>query len=533
MKRLLLGGLACCCALVGCRGGDNPEAGCSSNAECDPGYICDGGDCFKICLTQGECPQGEICSAIGVCVEPAEGDLPHIDGVVGNDPTDTGRIIDGLIVSGRNLTDSVFELDDGTAAVPLVVRSQSGTSAEVVLPVDVFSGSYTLVATNQAGSNQAIVQLELPQITGQMMLDRINTDATGTLAPARLDFGSAAGQVAEGNHTHDMSAYYTSAEVDSGFYSRAEADARFAARLAATSGGNYVPNADFADGLAGWSIAQSDGGGLRVVAVSGAVAGGSALENETQALVWASSDTWVLVNQNNTYRVTGSFKRLPGGSAGNIFLAVRLRQANGTEIIGDGTWWYYPAEFVQPAEDVWTSWKVDFGAGTGRPFPAEAYEMTVGFIINYDTGGVRGTRTYQVQGLGLFDSAPWRTYVDQLFCENSDGTYDAASGTCDPNMTVGTGSYNATSCPTDYRVCTVPEAMRRARNTSISGWHWVAHEANNPATGNLDQTGPRYSYPYCPNTNDAPLVYLGAAHGRWQVISVICYDTGYTPLCCR
>jgi hypothetical protein len=137
---------------------------------------------------------------------------------------------------------------------------------------------------------------------------------------------------------------------------------------------------------------------------------------------------------------------------------------------------------------------------------------------------------------GSFDpTADIKAYVDKLFCELHDGSYNSSNGTCDANMTQGTGTtYSNTACPSGYpRVCTLPEALRRTPLTNVADdWYWVAQEAGVPSTGNLDVNGSRYSFPYCPGT-DAPLIYVATEHSRKQVINVICYANGYTPLCCK
>jgi len=78
---------------------------------------------------------------------------------------------------------------------------------------------------------------------------------------------------------------------------------------------------------------------------------------------------------------------------------------------------------VAVATGSWTSFDVAFGWGTPQPFPPEAYEMTIGAILNYDAG-IGGNRVYQVQGLGIFDfpRGP-RTYRSQAFI----GTLTAAA----------------------------------------------------------------------------------------------------------
>ena len=70
---------------------------------------------------------------------------------------------------------------------------------------------------------------------------------------------------------------------------------------------------------------------------------------------------------------------------------------------------------------------------------------------------------------------------------------------------------------------------------SVSRGHLLAvHEAGAPASGNINQTAARYSFPYCPNGGDGPLVLVvNAPHGGMRVRNVICYTSGYTPLCCN
>jgi hypothetical protein len=123
---------------------------------------------------------------------------PQITAVAGNAPNDATRIADGLVVSGSLLGHATFALSNDAGTVPLTVRSQSDQSAEVVLPADVRQGLHALAATNDSGTAQANVTLQLPDLSGDTLVDRINTTATTKLAVAAMpdEFAALQAQVA-------------------------------------------------------------------------------------------------------------------------------------------------------------------------------------------------------------------------------------------------------------------------------------------------------------------------------------------------
>ncbi len=169
--------LVCPLVLVACSSGKTPQAdGCRTSDDCDAGWVCSDSQCAKLCVVDTDCPGDQLCVG-NTCVEPTPDQAPDITAVTGNHPTDATRILDGLRVTGVRLTTASFELR-GDNTVPLAARSQSDTEAELVFPPDILSGSYTLVATNAAGSDQETVTLTLPDLTGDMLVSRINDPAT-------------------------------------------------------------------------------------------------------------------------------------------------------------------------------------------------------------------------------------------------------------------------------------------------------------------------------------------------------------------
>ncbi|MFC1609465.1 hypothetical protein ACFL6C_00775 [Myxococcota bacterium] len=176
---------------------------CKGNSDCDPGEVCSAGECLKICAVQRDCDAGQLCQD-SVCVTPTGDSLPTITSVVGNDAADATRVIDGVLVTGVLLADADFELRGATSDVPLLVRSQSAVAAELILSEDVVSGSYLLVATNLAGSDQAEVTLTLPEVTGTMIITKVNSpETTGSFAVNHLPIGSSATEIAAGDHRHE------------------------------------------------------------------------------------------------------------------------------------------------------------------------------------------------------------------------------------------------------------------------------------------------------------------------------------------
>jgi len=190
-------------------GGDPVCSGpCVVVTDCAAGSICAGGQCAKLCGDNADCAgcQATVCGGDGFCT--AGNGAPVIEVVDGNDGVDPSRVADGMVITGLRLAAASWSLDDaGGNPVAIAVRSQSDTQVELVFPADVRSGDYLLVATNTAGSDQAAVTLTLPELTGDILIARINTAAVETVSASVLPVGTAATQVAAGDHTHNNTAF--------------------------------------------------------------------------------------------------------------------------------------------------------------------------------------------------------------------------------------------------------------------------------------------------------------------------------------
>ncbi len=206
-------------------GGSSAE--CTSNTDCDGGWVCQSDECVQLCAIQSDCNDANVCGTEGFCIPQSESDaLPTITSVAGNGIGDGTIIEDGMLIAGENLSDASFELRDASGAIPLSVRSQNTTGAELVFSEDIVSGSYTLVATNTAGSTQESVQLTLPELGGDELLRRVNEEATGKLVLDRLPTGKGADQVALGNHDHGFD-YYLKTDANAKFLTQNDAAANY------------------------------------------------------------------------------------------------------------------------------------------------------------------------------------------------------------------------------------------------------------------------------------------------------------------
>lgn len=99
-------------------------------------------------------------------------------------------------------------------------------------------------------------------------------------------------------------------------------------------------------------------------------------------------------------------------------MAVRLFDINGANIGGDGTFWYYPGGGDAPTT-AWATRSGLFGPGQVKDFPANAYSMTVGVLMNNTaTAGVY----HDVEQLKIEDySANAAVVVEQQARLDGDG----------------------------------------------------------------------------------------------------------------
>ncbi len=406
---------------------------CGSASECEPGAICQDNRCAVLCSAQKNCPPGEVCSN-GVCAPPASGDLPQISFVFGNEPGDTTRIRDGLLVEGVMLANATFELVALPATYVLTIRAQTDTLAEVILPVDIRSGSYTLVAANLAGSDQVPVTLTLPELTGDLLLDRINTGATGTLSFSRLPIGTSGGTVAAGDHRHDNLYAPLPAPGSPG------------------ADGNFVPNGGFTEGVtftAMWTIELGGSGPSYSVADVSNGIGPKALQSGPLTRVLATSNARIPVDSTRVYRVKGRFREVAAGGAGGVHLGIRTWDSSGSELLNGSAWPVYAALGQTPGTG-WTTYATAFGAGTTKPLPAGAASMSLAVVLNADLGNptIPGNRQFQVQDLAIFgysvEPSPVRTSASVALVLTAD---DAGVVTLSPaaNATVTLPLANAYS----------------------------------------------------------------------------------------
>lgn len=85
----------------------------------------------------------------------------------------------------------------------LNVRAASDQRVEASFPPHILDGRYTLVAVNGAGQDQAYVELDLPWLTPEQLITRINENESDTkLSAAVLPVGTTGDHVAAGNHEH-------------------------------------------------------------------------------------------------------------------------------------------------------------------------------------------------------------------------------------------------------------------------------------------------------------------------------------------
>lgn len=187
------------CELVGaCTTG-----GCTGNGDCSGGLVCASG-CCSLCTSSAQCATDFACSSAGRCeltlLPPV---ITYIDGSGSVDQESSHSVHhlrDRLVVLGENLARASFELVSAAGGVPLRLEACAPVAddrAELMLPGDVATGSYTLTAVNQAGSCAATVSLLQGEpgtldASGVQIIDSINSAialnptvrVTGTAAAA-------------------------------------------------------------------------------------------------------------------------------------------------------------------------------------------------------------------------------------------------------------------------------------------------------------------------------------------------------------
>jgi hypothetical protein len=160
-------------ALFGVTGCVTPEVlgACETHSDCDGGKVCLNNACASLCAVQSDCPSGSVCGVAGHCESRRDGPSPEITSVRDSDtvPGAAGSAR-GLLVTGTNLAAARFELRSDAAPASLALAYRLDASAELYLPEEIRSGTYTLVATNLAGEDQQAFTLHLPEQPDQPSL---------------------------------------------------------------------------------------------------------------------------------------------------------------------------------------------------------------------------------------------------------------------------------------------------------------------------------------------------------------------------
>lgn len=158
---------------------------CNEQGACDPGFSCIKHHCVRLCQLQSECDANQVCSPDHYCVERKGNVLPQIHDIQGNDPLKANKIADGIVLKGKDLEPAIFELQQNNSAWPLNPRVQADDVAELVFPPQIRTGLYQVLATNLSGSSSAPIQLELPEVTPDQVLSKLN-QSSGSIDPARI-----------------------------------------------------------------------------------------------------------------------------------------------------------------------------------------------------------------------------------------------------------------------------------------------------------------------------------------------------------
>jgi hypothetical protein len=179
-----------------------------------------------------------------------------------------------------------------------------------------------------------------------------------------------------------------------------------------------IPHPYFDQDMTGWEVPFGSG----TTGPSASPLGSpKAFINAAGSAPSMSSTRRIPVNPAWTYEVRGSFRQDDVGTAGGVWLAVRMFDSNGTDITGDGFWWYHPVAAVVPGDTDWHTYSGLFGSGTAHAIPAGAMTMSVGAILNWD-GTSAGDRTYEVTGLEIAPASRPPLYVVDTMpsCPNVD-----------------------------------------------------------------------------------------------------------------
>lgn len=194
-----------------------------------------------------------------------------------------------------------------------------------------------------------------------------------------------------------------SAAIQQEVTARANADASQASQIStlqstvATRGGGAALNADpnFSSNLA-WEV-YSGSAPQFVILADGAV-GKTAIRSSAAGVQnWVNEKARIPIDPAKAYRAQGKLRTV-SGSGSTAYLGVALFDADGNNISGNGSQWYYFASAVSPGAG-WAAYSGEFGAGTSNPFPSNARTMAPLAILSY--GG--GSSIHEAQDLRIED----------------------------------------------------------------------------------------------------------------------------------
>ena len=194
-----------------------------------------------------------------------------------------------------------------------------------------------------------------------------------------------------------------SAAIQQEVTARANADASQASQIStlqstvATRGGGAALNADpnFSSNLA-WEV-YSGSAPQFVILADGAV-GKTAIRSSAAGVQnWVNEKARIPINPAKAYRAQGKLRTV-SGSGSAAYLGVALFDADGNNISGNGSQWYYFASNVSPGA-AWAAYSGEFGSGTSNLFPSNARTMAPLAILSY--GG--GSSIHEAQDLRIED----------------------------------------------------------------------------------------------------------------------------------
>lgn len=301
--------------------------------------------------------------------------------------------------------------------VSALIASTSGSSAALVAEQDVratqnsaqalaLSGMAVATGANSAGllsEQQARVDdtsATAQQLDSMAAAAGVNAAAITAEATVRAtDNSSLASQIT----SVSAAAAATSASLTNEISVRAGETLALASSITtlsstvATRGAGAALNADpgLSNALA-WEVYS--GSAPNFVSISDGAVGKTAIRSSAAGVQsWINERFRIPVNPEKAYRAQGKLRTVSGLSS-RAFLGVALFDANGSNISGDGSQWYYFASNQEPGVE-WVAYSGEFGAGTAKPFPSNAKTMAPLVILSH--GG--GSATHEAQDLRIED----------------------------------------------------------------------------------------------------------------------------------